>query len=123
MPSDLWRYDIGTNIWTWMKGDSLYQPRVYGTQGVGAPNNTPGGRMYNCSSWTDNNDLWLFGGMDAVVTNANFNDVWKFNITTNNWTWVGGKQQLMIPDNMEPNVYHLPQIYLLHGRGRIPCME
>jgi PKD repeat protein len=87
--NDLWRYSTGTNEWTWMKGSSLPgQSATYGTKGVEAPGNTPGSRMAY-SHWVDGTgNLWLFGGYDG---GANFfNDMWKFNPSTNNWTWMNG---------------------------------
>ncbi|MEO5673063.1 MAG: hypothetical protein ABIQ74_00315, partial [Chitinophagales bacterium] len=52
----VWRYDISTSEWTWMKGDSIpYQFGVYGVMGIPAPGNTPGGRAWGFLSWKDLN--------------------------------------------------------------------
>ena len=96
---DLWKYDISTNEWTWMRGSSLpNQLPVYGTKGIPNPANTPGGR-WTYSKWKDNTgNLWLFGG--ARYDSLSFssyglsNDVWKYEITTNNWTWMYGSNVL-----------------------------
>ena len=43
--NDLWRYDPVTNQWTWVSGaNTINQPGVYGTKGVPAAANVPGGR-------------------------------------------------------------------------------
>jgi hypothetical protein len=86
--NDLWRFNIGTNTWTWMKGSNLQNPPgVYGTMGVEAPANTPAGRMIWCR-WTDTNgNFWLFGGGDF---NNAYGDLWRFNPVTNNWAWMKG---------------------------------
>src|SRR5204863_8589158 len=62
--SNLWKYDISTNLWTWMKGPGVgYQTGVYGVQGVPGINNYPGGRSEDPTAWVDNaGDFWLFGG-------------------------------------------------------------
>ena len=89
----LWKFDPATNLWTWMKGPSAYQsPGVYGTRGVPSPANYPGARAYSSATWTDNqNNLWLFGGKGYGSTNPGMlNDLWKYDIATNEWTWMSG---------------------------------
>ncbi len=86
---DMWKYNPLTNNWVWMKGPNIgNQPPVFGTRGVADPANNPGGRAVH-AKWKDGkDDLWFFAGSN----NLNFwgNDVWKFNIASNNWTWIGG---------------------------------
>lgn len=91
--SDLWKYNPATNQWTWMKGDnSGGQAGIYGTLGVAAPANKPGARAMGMG-WTDNQgNLWLMGGytLDAFWNMYWYNDLWKYSISTNEWTWMGG---------------------------------
>jgi N-acetylneuraminic acid mutarotase len=95
--NDLWEFTPSTNEWTWMGGSStvsvnLAYPGVYGTLGTPAPGNIPGSR-YTGSAWTDSTDrLWLFGGQgdDALGHWGYLNDVWEFDPSTNEWTWMGG---------------------------------
>ena len=102
---DLWKYNIATNQWTWMKGDSLSTgtPPPYGTRGVAGPNNRPAARV-GSSTWTDKqNNLWLFGG----GSNSVLNDLWKYNIATNQWTWMNGDSAFAAPGFAGlPSVYH-----------------
>ena len=88
--SDLWKYDISTNEWTWMKGPALQsQPGIYGLQGIPGIANNPGGREECAAAWTDNaGDLWLFGG--ALPGGLDINDMWRYHIATNEWTWMKG---------------------------------
>lgn len=90
---DLWKYDPITNQWTWKKGaDIITTQGVYGTLGVPASANTPGARVF-ASSWTDaTGNLWLFGGYghNASSSIGYLNDLWKYNVTTNEWTWING---------------------------------
>jgi len=96
LQNDLWKYNISTNLWTWMKGeDNTNDPAtyrgVYGTQGIKSSANRPGSRA-GAVTWTDNsNNLWLFGGFgQALTTTGNLNDLWKFNKSSGNWTWISG---------------------------------
>jgi hypothetical protein len=86
--NDLWRYDISTNQWTWMSGsDQLNVVGIYGTKGVPSPLNVPGARSETSSAWTDSlNNLWLFGGVGGSF----LNDLWRYSITSNEWTWISG---------------------------------
>jgi N-acetylneuraminic acid mutarotase len=87
--NDLWKFD-GTN-WTWVSGSNVAdQSGVYGTKGVAAPGNVPGGR-HSSISWIDGyGNLWLFGGIGYAASGSHgyLNDLWKFDGT--NWTWVSG---------------------------------
>jgi len=89
--ADLWRYEPATNNWTWMKGpQGGGSAGVYGTQGVSDPANFPACRYECAATWTDNSgNLWLFGGYDGT---GGRNDVWRYNITLNEWTWMKGSQ-------------------------------
>ncbi|MGB3153665.1 MAG: kelch repeat-containing protein [Chitinophagaceae bacterium] len=90
--NDLWKYNPITNEWTWINGDKINdQVGSYGTQGVASPTNKPGAR-YTCSSWKDaGGDLWMFGGYGYDATSTGYlNDLWKYDLSTNKWTWVKG---------------------------------
>jgi N-acetylneuraminic acid mutarotase len=91
--NDLWKYSTTTGQWTWMGGTSTVgQSGVYGTQGTGSTSNIPGSRNAGMT-WTDTSgNLWLFGGsgMDSAGAFSDLNDLWKYNPTNSQWTWVGG---------------------------------
>jgi N-acetylneuraminic acid mutarotase len=91
--NDLWKYNPATTNWTWMKGSEYVdQQGVYGTRGVPAPGNVPGGR-YGSAAWTDaSGALWLFGGYgyDSWWVAGYLSDLWKYNPATTNWTWIKG---------------------------------
>jgi hypothetical protein len=107
-----------TKEWAWMSGSStagsqagaIGAPGVYGTQGTPAAANLPGQREY-AATWTDaKGNLWLFGGYgyDANDLYGYLNDLWKFNPSTNLWTWIGGSNSVGIPGNCQPGVYSFP---------------
>jgi len=87
--NDLWRYDMASNIWTWMSGDTTVNSTgSFGTKGIPSPSNKPPGVCENACTWLDaNNNLWVYGGYYAGL---GYSDVWKYNITNNEWTWMKG---------------------------------
>jgi N-acetylneuraminic acid mutarotase len=87
--NDMWTFD-GIN-WTWVSGsNTINQNGTYGTSGVPASNNMPGGRYSSISYIDDYGNLWLFGGYGYAASSSIglLNDLWKFDGT--NWTWVIG---------------------------------
>lgn len=111
--NDLWKFNPSTQQWAWMSGSiavncsdralsistcSESQPGAYGALGNPAATNVPGGRV-SASSWVDNNgDFWIFGG-DGLDGNSTagvtvLNDLWKFNPSTNQWTWMSGSNNV-----------------------------
>jgi len=89
--NDLWRYNIASNMWTWMGGPTgTGDIGTYGIQGVPSTSNIPGARNETAAGWCDNNNnIWLFGGM-APYGGATYNDLWKYNIATGEWTFMKG---------------------------------
>ncbi|HMI77552.1 MAG TPA: kelch repeat-containing protein, partial [Ferruginibacter sp.] len=98
--NDLWKYDPVTNQWTFMKGNTV--PDVvptYGTQGVPAFTNSPGGRWASVT-WKDaSGDLWMFGGEGSITISlaGKTNQLWKYNLASNQWTWVKGSNAIVNP--------------------------
>ena len=97
--NDLWEYNISTNQWVFMSGDSgiTYNNSIsttIWTKGIVIKANTPTARYYaNC--WNDNNNnIWLFGGIGN--NGIALNDLWKYNITNNQWIWINGDSLPMI---------------------------
>jgi hypothetical protein len=76
-----------------MKGAStMYQSGTYGTIGTPATDNTPGAHEA-AVSWTDGSGvLWLFGGWgyDGAGALDRLNDLWRYDPSTGNWTWMKG---------------------------------
>jgi N-acetylneuraminic acid mutarotase len=76
--NDLWKYNPGTNEWTWEKGNNNGTGfGTYGTQSTTAINNMPGGRSLSVG-WTDpSGNTWLLGGSGyASRTQGSLNDLW-----------------------------------------------
>jgi N-acetylneuraminic acid mutarotase len=105
--NDLWEFNPQTREWAWMGGSSgadncvtaagvirCGDPAVYGTLGVFAGANSPGGRSLS-SAWTSNGNFWLFGGQgpDSAGNIVDLNSLWEFNPSTNEWAWAGGSSE------------------------------
>ncbi len=105
--NDLWEFAPSTREWTWMSGSRTVgtacaqinycgQLGVYGTQGSPAAANVPGGR-WSPESWISGGDLWLFGGVGVIPgMTADFNDLWRFSLSTKEWTWMGGGRSIYV---------------------------
>ncbi len=79
--------------WAWMAGPSTNQrDGVYGTKGVSDPANYPGGREFP-RMWSDPSGvLWMYGGYGYNNTAGTryFTDMWSFDPSSAEWTWVSG---------------------------------
>lgn len=100
--NDLWRYSIADNSWTLVRNTTTSPGTVFGQQGVSSPVNTPGA-IAHAIGWTDpDNNLWMYSG-DMVFDESSrpvtqpSNAIWKYTISTNQWTWVAGDQLLTRP--------------------------
>ena len=60
--------------------------------GESGADNLPSGRS-SAVSWTDaKGNLWLLGALTLIPMDslAILNDLWEFNPSTNQWTWISG---------------------------------
>ena len=83
--NDLWELNLSPlSSGAWMSGSSVSNKTgAYGTLGMPAAGNAPGGREF-ASSWTDGSgNLWLFGGagLDASGTSGWLNDLWEYQLS------------------------------------------
>jgi N-acetylneuraminic acid mutarotase len=90
----LWKFRPSTNEWAWMGGTAkkTQPPGVYGKLGTHKATNFPGARA-SAETWTGKNGhLWLFSGVgvDAHGKNGSLDDLWEFNPSIKQWTWMGG---------------------------------
>ena len=93
--SDVWMFSPSTKQWTWESGSSTGDNSpVFGSKGSAAAGNVPGGREYSVSWSNPAGDVWIFGGYGtaAATGSGNLNDLWKFSISTKQWTWLAGSQ-------------------------------
>ncbi|NLD62161.1 hypothetical protein GX645_06880 [Candidatus Sumerlaeota bacterium] len=98
--NDLWCFDVYESLhWGCIGGSVTYDttngaPGNFGTKGVSAFENWPGGRS-NGAGWisADKKSLWLFGGSGfgkEPKVKGWLNDVWNYDVTSGNWTWYNG---------------------------------
>lgn len=96
-----WKFDPAINEWTWMKGSTnCCQAGNYGIQGIPSSTNMPGARAWGSWSWVDTaGHLWLYGGIgdDGIGGYQVLSDLWKYDVTTNQWTWMDGPNTATIP--------------------------
>lgn len=91
--NDVWKYDIGANLWTWVSGTTTPNDTGnYGPIGVPSVNYLPAARAVSMIWQDDDGFFWLSGGRhwsDMVI----YNDIWKFNPRTLEWTRVRGERE------------------------------
>jgi N-acetylneuraminic acid mutarotase len=123
--NDLWEFNPSTRLWTWMGGSSTLPggeiglPGVYGTLGLPAADNVPGSSE-GPASWADNSHhFWLFGGygFDAADNLGYLNDLWEFDPSTKEWTWMGGSKTVSCTHEFQGHCGQ-PGVY---GRLGIPA--
>jgi hypothetical protein len=84
--------NIPSNSWAWVSGSNQSNAYgVYGERSVSSVSNIPGARI-GAVSWVDESgNFWLFGGNgNSQNESGNLNDMWKYNPTSNKWTWMSG---------------------------------
>jgi galactose oxidase-like protein len=103
--------NCGHNEWAWVGGSNNNSPAsaLAGNYppmpGVTAATNLPGVRNFGPVSWTDSSgNFWLFGGngIDSAGTTGDLNDLWKYNISSGQWTWVSGSNVANVAGSYPP---------------------
>jgi N-acetylneuraminic acid mutarotase len=93
--NDLWEFNTTTRLWTWMSGSSTRNSvGNFGTKGIPSTSNAPVSRD-GANVWFDQKgNFWLFGGAAYNPARSGaptiINDLWQYNPTTNEWTWMSG---------------------------------
>jgi len=96
--NDLWTYNSTSNIWTWVDGDNWYDSWKNNT-GVFLDypytNYTSSPNARQSPSFLEDKfgNFWMFGGVSRLTSETpsrtiGYNDVWKFNPKTFNWTLI-----------------------------------
>ena len=100
--NDLWMFDPSSGEWTWEAGNNTLvaldsngdygRKGAYGTRGQGSKKNLPGSR-YAAQAWVDSKGIfWIFAGLGADSNGVlgPLNDLWSFDPSSREWTWVAG---------------------------------
>jgi energy-coupling factor transporter transmembrane protein EcfT len=91
--NDIWAFNTTSKLWQWKGGSQLADvPPQYTTDPLTLTPPNPGSRE-GTSTWVEHTEsgediLYLFGG--TAGEEMYHNDVWKYNLTSNAWTWVAG---------------------------------
>jgi hypothetical protein len=88
----MWRFDLDSGMWACMKKGTAN----YGTLGVASPLNIPPARDEVTCTWATGEDIWMFGGRSTAGYR---NDLWKFSVGLNMWTWISGDNTVNVPGN------------------------
>ena len=124
--NSLWKYNILTNQWTWLKGKQLTKhPGFYGKKGVERSENLPSSRL-NSFLWIDGNNVKMLGG-SVYNTNSYSQEFWNYNISTNNFTWIDGITSMYQHNNQNSQYYfenlNTPSVYNFVGPSKLKWGE
>jgi len=93
--NDLWFYDPDLNLWSYISGNK--NQILNDTLNVAIYDIYPGGRRSYSMNVLDDDSIILIGGQgqnDSSITQRNIDDIWKYNPTTNVWSFLYGSKQL-----------------------------
>eukprot|EP00158_Paraphelidium_tribonemae_P000605 Partr_v1_DN22933_c0_g1_i1_m42580 putative Inherit from NOG: hedgehog protein len=93
----IWSFDFALNSWA-MLMTAKFARAVYGVPGQPSSSNSPGLTEYGAIDFLDDGStMFLMGGWAANGANqrAFSNDIWAFNMTTNQWTFIRGSQLMV----------------------------
>jgi Kelch motif len=94
--NDLWEFTNGQ--WDYISGSetNTNPPATpnYGTKGVAATTNIPGGRYDSSFAADASGNFWLFGGeaLDVKGNVGSINDIWEY--TNGGWIYQGGSETI-----------------------------
>lgn len=94
---DLWQYNTAAKEWVWRGptgSNTSCNSGSYGTLGTPSTSNYPAGRQ-GSAMWstvvTGATYIWIFGGYNSnTYPTSYYNDLWRFNPATSEWTWMNG---------------------------------
>lgn len=116
LSNDLWKFNISTNNWIKIASGTKDATGHFGIKGVEDVANIPPG-LINTTTWTDEiGNLYLFGGRTGTpgtYGSVDYDSVWKYNISTNMWSWISGSDQ----PNINANYNSLGQENSLNSPG------
>ena len=91
----IWKFNLATQMWVCAKDPSSARGS-FGTQQFSDPNNTPPSLQDMSNSVVINNEVYFIGGHELggnsldMETYGLHNSLWKYNMSTNEWTWMRG---------------------------------
>ena len=91
--NDLWEYQASSGYWMHLKGSTMANVgSAFGTMGTAGATNMPSGRKNQSMVVLGNGNIFMMGGYgkDGNATTGLLNDLWKYNTTSSNWTWMKG---------------------------------
>ena len=96
--NDLWEFNVATKEWMWVNGSHIVDHYgAYGQLASPGNKNVPGAREGHVA-WVDKQgNFWLFGGIGYTQNYSPasvLNDLWMFNPSTEEWTWMAGDKTL-----------------------------
>ena len=116
---EMWRFNMNSKLWTWLRGvKSTENKAIYGVKGVANATNQPNSKEDCTKNWVKDTKLYLFGGInfDNFIGDIP-NDLWEYDILTNQWTWIHG-DTLINREGVYPSA-HCIETPAIYPTGRV----
>ncbi len=103
--NDMWVLNRTPLWWTWVGGSKVINTfGVYGVQNV-LSGGWPGGRKDHAAAFDGVLNVYIHGGFGFGRSGGNgpMNDLWRFDLASREWTWIGGNTTSGL---LNPGGYH-----------------
>jgi gliding motility-associated-like protein len=91
--NELWEYNIGTGLWTWLGGSAGSEPTYnHGVKGVASASNWPKASILTTSKWVSGTKIYMFSGLSlrGASMPPSSSILWEYDLTNGLWTWLSG---------------------------------
>jgi hypothetical protein len=97
--NDFWAFNLSTNSWAWLSGQSL------GTTTFYPPSLSDPGTRSRASCWVTSTAFYIYAGKLGTTNTYSLASMYNFSFASRSWSWIFGPSlsvSLVYPSNMLP---------------------